>query len=369
MPDELLPPRQHLAAQQRAVGGGLGDRGGGAVVGLVGVLAQPAYGVGLLGGGVGDLVRTTGERAHGAVEGLLHDGRARLLVVGQGLEPLPDLEDGRGLQQPHLGDLALLDGEQRGVLEAAAGEHPREVGGDGLDGVGRRPVQHDGDGGRALGRLAQEVPRHLVGVARRRGDEEPEVGGREQLGGEDAVALLDGVDVGRVEDRQPGRHRRRGHQLQGSGVVGLAGDALEVGQEALLAEPLRVVGVVHQHGRAGRRAQHARGGDAGADERVDQGRLPGPGRAADDRQQRRVERHQAGDDVVLELVDHLRARRALLVRARQLERELHVLEGAAHPHEGGHHRGRGLGRVTPGGRGAGLLLGHRVGTTCPGKEM
>ena len=45
----------------------------------------------------------------------------------------------------------------------------------------------------------------------------------------------------------------------------------------------RVVGVVHQHRRAGRRPEHAGLGDPLADERVDQRRLAGAGRAADDR--------------------------------------------------------------------------------------
>src|SRR3712207_7761451 len=57
-----------------------------------------------------------------------------------------------------------------------------------------------------------EVPRHLVGVARGGGHEEPQVGGREELGGEQPVTLLDRVDVRRVEDRQPLRHRGRSEE-------------------------------------------------------------------------------------------------------------------------------------------------------------
>ena len=63
-----------------------------------------------------------------------------------------------------------------------------------------------------------------------------------------AVALLDRVDVGGVEDRQTGRHRLRGDQLEGGGVAGGAVGALEVGQDPVLAEPVGVVGVVHQDG-------------------------------------------------------------------------------------------------------------------------
>ena len=47
----------------------------GLVVGAVGVLAQPYLGGDLLGHGVGDLVRTAGEGADRAVQGLLDDGR------------------------------------------------------------------------------------------------------------------------------------------------------------------------------------------------------------------------------------------------------------------------------------------------------
>ena len=102
-----------------------------------------------------------------------------------------------------------------------------------------------------------------------------------------------------------------GTSCSARGVVGLAVDPLELGQQAVLAEPLRVVGVVDEHRRPGRGAQHPGRGDAGADEGVDQRRLARAGRAADDREQRRVEGHQARDHVVLELVDHLaRGRRA-----------------------------------------------------------
>ena len=139
-------------------------------------------------------------------------------VLGERLEPAADVGDGRRRQQPVVGDRGLVDGEQRGVLEPAAGEHPGQVGGHGLHGVGGGAVEHDRDRGRALGGLAQVVPRHLVGVPGGRGDEQPQVGGGEQLGGQRAVALLDRVDVGGVEDGQPGGHGVGGDQLEGLGV-------------------------------------------------------------------------------------------------------------------------------------------------------
>ena len=102
--DELLPAGQHLAAQQGAVGRRLADRGHGPVVGLVGVLAQAAYGVDLLGGGVRHRVRMTRQRADRAVQRLLHHRLPGLLVLGQGTQPLPDLGDRRRGQQPHVAE-------------------------------------------------------------------------------------------------------------------------------------------------------------------------------------------------------------------------------------------------------------------------
>src|SRR3546814_1955372 len=47
------------------------------------------------------------------------------------------------------------------------------------------PVQHHRHLRLARGGLVQQVPRHRVGVARRRGDEEPEVGRAEELRSEE----------------------------------------------------------------------------------------------------------------------------------------------------------------------------------------
>ena len=178
------------------------------VVGLVGVLAQPALGVDLLGGGVGHRVGTAGEGADRALEGLPDDhrrGRRRRRPASRA-RPARRRRAPAG-SSPSSSTGPLGDDEQRGVLEAAAGQHPGQVGGDGADGVRRGAVEHDRHGGTALGGLAQEVPRHLVGVPGGGGDEEPEVGGGQQLGGQGAVALLDRVDVGCVEDGEALRHR------------------------------------------------------------------------------------------------------------------------------------------------------------------
>ena len=242
-----------------------------------------------------------------------------------------------GRQQPLVGDLALVDDEERGVLEPARGEHPGQVAGDGLDGIGRGAVEHHGHCGGAVGRELQELPGHLVGVARGRGDEDPQVGRGEQLGREDPVGLLDGVDVGSVQDCQAGVEPVAGDQLQRTRVVGRMIDALQLGEQAVLAEPVAVLGVVHQHRRAGRRAEQARRGHLGADERVDQRRLAGTGGAAHDREHGRVDGHHPRDDVVLELLDHGLPRRPLLVGAGQVQRQGDLGQRLMELDERGHH--------------------------------
>ncbi len=61
-------------------------------------------------------------------------------------------------------------------------------------------VDDDGEGRTALTGRAQVIPRHRIGVAGSRRDEQPQVGGAEQLGRQLVVGDLDGIDVGRVED-------------------------------------------------------------------------------------------------------------------------------------------------------------------------
>ena len=261
--------------------------------------------------------------AHGAVEGLLDDGGTGARVGGQAVQPGPDLPHGRGRQQPVVVHLALGDREQRRVPQAPGGEHPGQVSADLLDRVGRRPVEHDGHRGAALGGRLQEAPGDLVGVPCGRGDEEPEVGSGEQLRGQRPVALLDRVDVGGVQDRESGGHRVGGDELEGAGVAGGPGGAGQAGQDALLVEPVDVGRVVHEHGRAGGGTEHAGLGDPPTDQGVHQRRLAGPGRPTDDGQQRRLDLDQPGQDVVLELVDHLAAHRAVLLGARHVERERH----------------------------------------------
>ena len=77
-----------------------------------------------------------------------------------------------------------------------------------------------------------------------------------------------------------------------------------------------------------------------ADERVHQRGLAGAGRAADHGEQRRVDLHQPGQDVVLELVDHLDAGDSALVDARELQRQRGPLQGVTEAHKCGQHAPR-----------------------------
>ena len=111
-------------------------------------------------------------------------------------------------RQPVL-ELGLDDREDRGLVEPLLAQHRGEVGADLVDRRRGYPVEDDGDGRAALGRVAQQLPRDGVGVARSRRDEDPQVRGGEQLGREAAVGLDDAVDVGGVEQGQAGRRPRR----------------------------------------------------------------------------------------------------------------------------------------------------------------
>ncbi len=79
----------------------------------------------------------------------------------------------------------------------------------------------------------------------------------------------------------------------------------QIGEHPVGLEPRHVGRVVYEHRRACGRAEHPRRSHGVPHERVDEGRLAGAGRATHDRQQRRIDLDQPGQDVVLELSDHL----------------------------------------------------------------
>ena len=137
-------------------------------------------------------------------------------VGGQPVEPRPHGRQGGRRQQPRL-QADLRHDEQLGVRRARARRASRAGG----RGPRRRPRAGRGRGRRdsAVPRsraALQQVPRDRVGVAGRGRHEEPGVGRGQQLARQRPVGLDDRVDVGRVEQGEPGRQRGRRRELQGA---------------------------------------------------------------------------------------------------------------------------------------------------------
>ena len=207
--DELLPAGEHLAAQQGAVGHARrrpdgaprrttrrpprrSDDGGVVLV---------AAGDDELGGAPDSestaprrVCPTTIERARASLASACSHERSRSTASAR---------------QPAVGvERRLGHGEDRRRRQPLLAQHRGEVRADLGDGIRRDAVEHDRDGGAAVGGGAQQVPGHGIRVARRGGDEEPQVGGGEQLGGDGAVGGDDRVDVGGVEQRHARRAAR-----------------------------------------------------------------------------------------------------------------------------------------------------------------
>ena len=252
------------------------------------------------------------QAVQGAGQRLADDGGARLLVGGQRVQP------GRAAAPPGPPAAArpsaqrtLLDDEQPRAREPRPLEHPAQVGGHLGGRLGRHPVEHDGERGAALLRRPQQVPGDGVGVAGRRRHEHPEVGRGEQLPGQLAVGLDDGVDVRGVEQGEAGGQVVADDQLHRPGAARPTGDARQV-----RAAPGR------RRTRRRRRAAQTSTGErvvgrstpavvTGApDEAVDERGLAGAGGAADDGEQRGAQVAQPGQQVVVDLVDDARGRRA-----------------------------------------------------------
>ena len=110
--------------------------------------------------------------------------------------------------------------------------------------------------------------------------------------------------------------------------------AFELGQDALGCEPLCIARMMDEHRRLRRRTEYAHLGDGLADDRVDESRLASAGRAADDGEQRRVELHEPRQDVVLELVDGIRASLTHRDGVIGLEIERRRADGFPQPYQG-----------------------------------
>ncbi len=306
------------------------------------------------GGGPGESGHPGAQRGDDSGGGTGRGGRAGLGVLGAVGEPGPERGHGGGGQQPAAAARGLGqfgDGEAGDGAESGGGEHrrvlPRDVGRD----LVRHPVQ-DGDERDVvlLGRT-QQVPGHGVRVPGGGGDEHPDVGGADQLGGQLAVAGDEGVDVGGVEEGEAAGQGVVGLDAQGgrravllvravaallrlrlppppfSPPIGacrlLRGhpDPAQLRQHPQPREPVVVVGVAHQYGRTRGRSQHSGRRDPPPDERVDESGLPGPRGAPDDGEQRRFGGPQPGHQVVVELRQQLDTAEARAGRAWKGERE------------------------------------------------
>ena len=112
------------------------------------------------------------------------------------------------------------------------------------------------------------------------------------------------------------------------------GAAGQAGQDPGAGEPALVGRVVDQHRRAGGGSQHPAAGDVLPHQGVDQGGLARTGRAADHREQRGVERLQARDDVVVELLEQRALPLPRRRRAGQVQRQDGLVDGVAQGADG-----------------------------------
>jgi len=323
-PDELLPPGEHLAPQQRTVGGGglqpaerLGLGRGDAGAQLVD-RRHLLLGGNPEGGGLSE------DGGHRAEQGLARHARAGGGVGGQRAQPLPDGGD-LVLGQVVAVEDGLLDREEGCLGESPVDKAPPEVGAHLADHFRRHPVQDDRHHGVAGRGVAQQVPRDGVGVARGGGDEQPQVRGGQQLGRDLPVLVDHRVDVGGVDDRETLGQAAGGADLQlrvNGGVGGrrrgrgVGGDAHpgEGRQDAVVLEPGGLRGVVQEQGPAGGGPDRGGGRDVDPEQGVHQGGLAGAGGPPDDREERRVQALVTGQHVVVELVHQVLPRLARLHR-------------------------------------------------------
>jgi len=143
---------------------------------------------------IGHLEDPDGDRGEGAGQGLAKDTIPGLGVGHQLVEPSTDWSKLRG------GKIVILkfgfpDDENPGLPDSPLGEHGFQVGTHLFLWPCRDPDQHQGHGRAALPGLTQELPGHGVGISSGGGDEEPEIGCGQELGGQRPVCLGHGVDV------------------------------------------------------------------------------------------------------------------------------------------------------------------------------
>ena len=146
----------------------------------------------------------------------------------------------------------LRDGEERGQCQALLLEHRGEVVPDLADRLRGHPVEDDRNRRTPFGCLTEQGPRDGIGIPGRSGDEQPEIGCRQELGGEVArgLAVGDQFEVLPVQvlNQIVGVDVERGHR---DFAFGLAMDRYVWGDQHHVAHSYRTVRkVAHEDHRA-----------------------------------------------------------------------------------------------------------------------
>ena len=176
---EVVPPREHFAAQQGAVGEGAVDGGQRVLVffggdggkRLVRRLLACLFG--------GKHLQVTGEGFDGTGEGLPGDGGAGGCVGAEFADPQGQRGEADGGEHALLVTLLFGDGVNQHGVDSRLVEHASQVVFDGFFVAFGHAVEHYGDCDGACGGLVEQFPGHGVGVAVGGGDEEPQVCGGE----------------------------------------------------------------------------------------------------------------------------------------------------------------------------------------------
>ena len=162
--------------------------------------------------------------------------------------------------------------------------------------LGRHPVHDDEQRKPTFLDSRQDGPRDLVRVARRRRHEAAQVGCLDEPIGERPVRVLEGVDVGRVDERHALLERVVLHEPQ---LVAI--DA----RERAVDEGRTVIRVDEDDGDTSRRPEDAGLARRTAGERIEDRALAGSGRPDEQDDERRVERCRADADVPTQMVGEL----------------------------------------------------------------
>ena len=163
--------------------------------------------------------------------------------------------------------------------------------------VGRHPVDDDDERQASLRDPREHVPGHAVSVARGGGHEQAQVGSLEERVGQRPVVVLHGVDVRRVDDDQAGASPGPGEPqpLRGQG-----------GERAARPQERSASAACGHHDRVARgRSQDTRERDHRSRERVDEGRLAGPGGTQEHDHERRVEVPRTRQQIAIDVVPQL----------------------------------------------------------------